>query len=97
MTSEQKGKDNKGLAKSSRKIVIQIPESLSKDMIKLIKLEDGYRVHAAHKQSKKDNKETIETSLVYESEEHYGIPVKEVTGDFNEDGSYEVNIVFDQE
>lgn len=97
MTTEHKEKGSKGLAKVSRTITIAIPESLDKDMIKLIKLEDGYRVHASHKQSKRDNKETIESSLVYETEEHYGIPVKEVTGDFNSSGAYEVKIVFDQE
>lgn len=96
---ENKAADEKGasLAKYSRKVLTSIPSTISPESIKLTKLPDGYKLSASYNESKKDERGSIESSLMYQTEERYGVKVKDVKGGFNSEGVYEVNIDFESE
>ncbi len=96
--AENKPKDkkesSKELAKINKKILTSIPLAIPHEKIKLEKLPDGYKLKVNHKSQTEDEKGSIESSFVYETEEHYGMEVKDVKGKFNENGFYEVSIDF---
>lgn len=89
--------NEKAIARYSRKILTSIPSTAPQDSIKLTRLSDGYKLSASHSSSKKGERGSIESSFSYETEEHYGVGVKDIKGGFNSNGVYEVNINFESE
>lgn len=93
MTSDKK----KGLACVNKKILTSIPTRIPTEKIHLEKLHDGYRLKVKHNEENKDERGSVESSFMYETEEHYGVEVKDIRGHFNKEGFYEVSIDFKQE
>lgn len=90
-------KDKKELSKNSKKATVVVPSIIPRDKFKLTKLEDGYKLYAADEKSHKDERGSSKTSHSFYIEEHYGRPVKDVHGDFKEDGQYDVSLAFEDE
>lgn len=86
--------ESKDIVSVSKKILTSIPSSIPSEKIKLTKLPDGYSLKVNHKSQTKDSRGSIESSFMYETEEHYGVKVKDVEGHFNDHGFYQVDIRF---
>lgn len=86
--------DSKTALTIAKKIVTSIPSTIPAEKIKLEKLPDGYKLKVNHKVETKDERGSVENSFMYETEEHYGVKVKDVNGRFTKEGFYEVSIDF---
>lgn len=96
-TQKESSEKETAVARYSRKVLTSIPSTVPQESIKLTRLPDGYKLTASHTNSKKGERGSIETSFAYDTEEHYGVGVKDIRGGFNDSGVYEININFENE
>ena len=79
----------------SKTVKLQVPADISEDNIELKKFNDGYSVKVMQKTTVKEGDMRSESSFLYQSEEHLGKNVKNVTGHLNTNGIYEIKIEFE--
>lgn len=86
---------NTKLAEKSATLSLSVPTLIPKDKFSLTPLSDGFKLEASHEKKDEKGKEgTCTVSSSFLIEEHYGRPVKEVRGEFKENGKYSVCIEF---
>lgn len=75
-------------------IVSGIPSTIPKEAIHIKKLDDGYSIQVKHDiEEEKDGMKSYR-SFSYACEEHFGKPVNNVDGHFNEKGKFVVDVDF---
>lgn len=89
-------KNNTALTAKNLIIETSLSTKIPADEIILKQLEDGFSLKVQHSHSAKSDSSWYESAFSYQKEEHYNRKVKEVSGRFNEEKNYQVEIEFEE-